>query len=161
MTTSRIPATIDYLVDTFTAAATLGAASPPVAVYDGPVTTQEHAQLSLWVGVDDVDSDSALIAATGEQTWAGLGKQARDELFSVNCVAEAWSGDTGVRAVRTAVYGIVAAVEDIVRTDANLGGTILVTLHGVTGHTLRQNQTSTGAVAQVSFTIACKARIGG
>ena len=40
-TTSRVPATIDYLVAAFTAASTLGAASPPVAVYDGPFLTDD------------------------------------------------------------------------------------------------------------------------
>ena len=43
--TSRVPALIDYLVNAFTAAATIGAASPPVLVFDGPPTTADPAPL--------------------------------------------------------------------------------------------------------------------
>ena len=39
MTTSRVPALIDYLVAEFTTAATLGAATPPVLVFDGQAVT--------------------------------------------------------------------------------------------------------------------------
>ncbi len=159
MATSRIPATLDWLVDAFTAAATLGQATPAVAVYDGPVAQYGAAPLELWVGLDDPDADDAPIGATGEQAWAGIGAMRKDETFQVYCCAVAWSGDTAIRPVRTAAYEIVAAVEDIVRGDASLGGNILVTLNGVTGLALRQMNVDRGAVAQVQFRIDCKARI--
>lgn len=159
MATSRVPATIDWLIDTFTAAATLGQATPAVAVYDGPAARYGEEPLELWVGVDEPDADDAPIAATGEQMWAGLGAMRKDETFQVYCTAVAWSGDAEIRPVRIAAYGIVAAVEDIVRGDASLGGNILVTLHGVTGLALRQTNGPDGAMAQVQFRIDCKARI--
>ena len=157
--TSRVPATLDYLVSTFQAAATLGAASPPVAVYDGPVLTEAPAQLVLWVGMDDPDSEEAPISAESDAQWAALGAQTQNEEFSIHCCAEAWSGDNDVRTVRLAAYGIVAAVETLIRADVNLGGTLPSGWARVTGSQLRQNNVSTGAVARVAFHIDCRARI--
>ena len=157
--TSRIPAVIDYLVTTFTAAATLGAATPPVAVYDGPVVTDAPSQLNLWVGMDDPDSEEAPIGAESESEWGALGALARNEQITVHCVAEAWSGPTDVAAIRTSAFGIVAAVETLLRADVSLGGTLPSGWCEVTGLQLRQNNVETGAVARVSFQINCRARI--
>jgi len=157
MATSRVPATIDYLVSLFTSAATLGQATPPVAVYDGPVVTQAPAQLILFVGMDDPDTEDAPTSATGAQTWAGLGKQAKNEDITVNCVAEAWGGDTDIKQIRDAAYGIVAAAENLLRADVMLGGVFL--FGGIPGTVLRQNQTTSGAVARVTFPVEGQARI--
>lgn len=156
--TSRVPAVLDYLVAAFTAAATLGAATPPVAVYDGPVATDAPEQLTLWVGMDDPDSEDAPAAAESESQWAALGNLAQDEEITVYCVAEAWSGDTDVRTIRLAAYGIVAAVETLLRADATLGGTLPSGWCRVTGRRLRQNNVQTGAAARVAFRIDCWCR---
>jgi hypothetical protein len=158
VTTSRVPALIDYLVATFTAASTLGQANPPVAVYDGPQTTLAPAQLVLWVGLDDPDTDLAPSAAAFEQEWAGLGKQARNEISTIHCVAEAWTGADDISGMRVAAFGIVAAVENIVRTDP-FSGLALFPDPGVTGGELRQNNTTAGAQARVSFQIVFKSRL--
>jgi hypothetical protein len=157
--TSRVPAVIDYLVTTFTAATTLGAAASPVSVYDGPVVTETPAQLTLWVGMDDPDSEEAPVGAESESQWAALGAMARDEEISVHCVAEAWSGDTDVKATRLAAYGIVAAVETLLRADASLGGVLPSGWCEVTRMQLRQNNVPQGAVARVAFQVVCRARI--
>ena len=61
--TSRIPALISYLVGLFQGSALLGAASPPVTVFDGPPTTALDAPLKLFVGLTDPDSTAAESAA--------------------------------------------------------------------------------------------------
>src|SRR6266566_3574270 len=157
--TSRVPATLDYLVTTFTAAATLGAATPPVAVFDGPVLTEAPAELVLWVGMGDPDSEEGQVAADSAAEWAALGAQAQNEEFSIHCVAEAWGGADDVKAIRLAAYGIVAAVETLLRADVSLGGTLPSGQARVTGSQLRQNNVQTGAVARVAFDINCRARI--
>ena len=159
MTTSKVPAIIDYLVTTFTAASTLGAATPPVTVYDGPVTAATEAPLVLWVGLDDPDTDQvAPSAAAAQQEWAGLGKLGRNEISTIHCVAEAWTGADDIRSMRVAAFAIVAAVEDIVRTDP-FSGLALFPDPGVTGLELRQNNTTAGSQARVSFQIAFKSRL--
>lgn len=148
---SRVPSVLDYLVATFTAAATLGAATPPVTVYDGPATTEDAAQLVLWVGLDDPDADGAPLAAESTRQWAGLASQS--ESIVVYCAAEAWSGADSVSAYRVAAYGIVAAVETLVRADTTgFGGNGMAANPGVTGAQLRQNNAS-GAQARVTFQI--------
>lgn len=159
--TSRVPAVIDYLVTLFQGAATLGQATPPVNIIDGPAATADPGPLALWVGVDDITSDDPA-AADSTQAWAGLGHQARNEQLTVYCVAQAWSGSDDIRPLRTAVYGITSAVEDLIRDDASLGGTVSTPGNAaVTSGQLRQPPVARGRAARVHFAITAQARIGG
>lgn len=160
--TSRIPALIDYLVTLFTSASTLGGATPPVTVYDGPPTTALDAPLKLYVGLSDPDSEGAEPAADSVQEWAGIGRQARNESITIHCCAEAWSGVDTIQVVRLSVTGIAAAVEAVMQADTTqFGGLVLFPAPGITGLVLSQNNTSTGAIARVSFDLIFKSRIGG
>lgn len=160
--TSRVPALIDYLVALFTNDATLGAATPPVAVYDGPVTTEANSQLVLYVGLSDPDAEGAQAAADFTQEWAAIGRQGRNETTTVHCCAEAWSGTDALKTVRLAVYGITAAVETLLQADSTqFGGNVLFPAPGFAAGSLVQNNTTTGAVARVPFDLIFKSRIGG
>lgn len=162
VTTSRIPAVIDYLVSACTAAATIGAATPPVSVIDGPMVTADPGPLALWIGVDDIDPGATPAAASGSQDWAGLGRMARNEQLTIHCVAQAWSGNDDVRSLRVAAAGIVSAVEDLVRADVSLGGTVSTPGNaGVTAAEWRQGPSTRGMAVRVVFEITAQARIGG
>lgn len=158
--TSRLPALIDYLVALFDGAATIGQATPPVTVFDGPPTTLLDSQLTLYVGLSDPESDGPEAAGDSQQTWAALGRRARDEEVTIHCCAVAWSGVDDIATARTAATGIVAAVEVVCQAD-NFGGLVLFPDPGITGLALTQNNTSRGAIAQVTFDLIFKSRIGG
>jgi hypothetical protein len=166
MTTSRVPQVIDYLVTLFQDAATLGQATSPVNVLDGPVVTADPGPLTLWVGVDDIDpSNTGPLAASSSQQWQpGLGRADRTETLSVYCTAQAWSGSDDVRVLRVAACAISAAAEDLVRADPSLGGTLPgVTDAVVTAGELRQGPELSGGrgmAARVTFTIDATAIIG-
>jgi hypothetical protein len=150
---SKVPALIDWLVTAFTASAALGAATPPVAVYDGPATTSANDKLLLWVGLQDPDNPGPDEAATFEQARSDLGQSTRDELSIIRCTAEAWGG-MDARTVRVAVFGIVAAAEAIIRGDTtNFGGNAALAAPGVTGGVLLQNNPAEGNVARVTFDV--------
>lgn len=160
--TSRVPALIDYLVALFTNAATIGQAAPPVTVFDGPVTTGLDPQLALWVGLPDPDNPAAETAADFTQEWAALGLLGRNEIITVHCCAQAWSGADDVRTVRLAVTGITAAVEALMQADATqFGGNVLYPAPGFTSGSLSQNNTDRGAIARIPFDLTFKSRIGG
>jgi hypothetical protein len=121
MATSAIPTVLDHLVALFTAAPGLGAATPPVAIVDGPMPSSGPLPLALWVGVEDV-----IAAATGAVTTAAdnqeqridFGGVSRAEDITVYCVAGAYSGGSGgFKALRASVAGITAAVETAVQAD--------------------------------------------
>lgn len=158
MGTSAIPNAIGWLVDTCSAADTLGLADPAVLVVDGPEVYDDSAPLVLWIGVDNPDVNVS-DGSSETQTWAGLGALRKNEQLSIPCAARAWNGTNDIRSARAAVFGILAAVENIVRSSANLGGTVLVTLPGVTNVRLRQASTPKGVLADVLFSIDAKARI--
>ena len=160
--TSRVPGLIDYLIALFTSAPTLGQATPPVTVYDGPVTTEASDPLVLYVGLSDPDNEGAQPAADFTQEWGGIGRQARNETTTVHCCAEAWSGTDDLKTVRTAVYGITAAVEALLQADSTqFGGNVLYPASGFAAGQLVQNNTQQGAVARVPFDLIFKSRIGG
>lgn len=159
--TSRIPALLDYLVNLFTSAATLGQATPPVTVYDGPPTAGLDAPLKLFIGLTDPDNPGAEAAAESVQSWAALGRLGRDEMITVHCAAEAWAGTDDMRTVRVSATGIVAAVEQVMQADTTqFGGNVLFPAPGIAAIALVQNNTQTGAVARVLFDLIFKSRIG-
>lgn len=161
--TSRVPAAIDYLVPLFAGAATLGQATPPINVIDGPGVTADPGPLALWVGVSDIDPGAGLKdTASSAQQWAGLGRMARNEDLTVYCVAQAQSGSDDVRVLRLAVAAIVTAVENLVRGDASLGGVVSTPGNaGVTSAQWQQGPTPRGMAARVTLEITAQARIGG
>ena len=161
-TTSRLPALMDYLVNLFTNASTLGQATPAVTVYDGPPTTALDAQLKLFVGLHDPDSGSAEEAGGFTQSWAALGRLGRDEMVTIHCCAEAWAGTDDLKTVRLSVTGIVAAVEVLMQADTTqFGGNAQFPDPGITAGVLMQNNTQQGAVARLAFDLIFKCRIGG
>jgi hypothetical protein len=151
VTTSRVPVLLDYLVGLFQNAPTLGTASPPVAVYDGPPTTRAPAQLVLYVGLTDPDSEDAEEAAVWTQTRIGLAAGRREDT-TIRCAAEAWSGDDTISAVRHSASAIVAAVETLVRANGDqFGGNATFVPADAASYTLTQNNTSTGAICRITF----------
>jgi hypothetical protein len=160
--TSRVPALIDYLVSLFQGASTLGAATPPVTVYDGPQTTRAPAQLVLWVGLSDPDSEQPEPAAEAVQGWAALGRRGRDQQVTIHCCAEAWSGADTIQTVRLAVAGITSAVETLMQADTTgFGGNALYPDPGYTNEAWLQNNPTEGVIARVAFDLIFKSRIGG
>lgn len=160
--TSRAPALIAYLVALFTNDPTLGQATPPVTVYDGPVTTGLDAPLKLFVGLADPDNEAAELGSESQQSWAALGRLARDETVTIHCVAEAWSGVDDVATVRAQLTAITAAVEALMQADTTqFGGNVLFPDPGFTTGALSQNNTSKGVIARQVFDLTFRCRIGG
>ena len=161
--TTRLPPLIDYLVALFTADPTIGTATPPVTVFDGPAVTGLDAFLKLYIGLTDPDNTSTAEPAGGSvQEWAALGRRGRSETVTIKCCAEAWSGfestptatasASGIQTVRLAAYGIVAAVETLMQADTTqFGGNVLYPAPGVTNQALLQNSTTAGVIARVTF----------
>lgn len=160
--TSRVPALIDYLFNLFNTDPTIGQATPPVTVYDGPPTSALDPGLKLFVGLTNPDSTTVDPAADSTQAWASIGRRGRDEMITIHCAAEAWSGSDTIQAVRLSVYGIVSAVETLMQADTTqFGGNVLFPDPGLTQTALLQNNTTTGAIARVTFDLIFKSRIGG
>lgn len=156
-----LPDVIDALVTMAKEWPTLGNSvedGTTVMVYDGPETIRSTSRRTLYVGIDDPDTDNAPIAAEVEQQYVGLGSP-REEEGNVFLTAEAWSGSTNVREIRNAAFGIVAEVAKMVRADATLRGTVQPGWAQVGRFQLRQNNVDTGAVARVTFQVIYKGRI--
>ena len=159
--TSRLPALIDYLIALFTNAATLGQATPKVAVYDGQVITADPESLILWVGMSDPSVPNQQ-AASFTQEWAALGRRGRNETVTIHCCAVAWGGGDSLAVQRVAVFGIVAAVEALMQADSTqFGGNTLYPAPGMTAGALTQLATDRGPAARVAFDLTFKNRIGG
>lgn len=158
--TTNAPALIDWLVNAFSNAVTLGGPvvsgtqTGPVTVFDGPRVTGLDPFLKLYVGLADPDNEGIEPAATITQKRDDLGRLARTEQTDINCCAEAWSGDTDIQAVRLAASGILAAAEQIIRADTTNSGGLAQATPGLSAGGLLQNNTAGGAIARWSFTIS-------
>lgn len=154
MTTSVVFDLIDELVSRFTTALS------GVKVYDGYLVSDDPGDF-LMVGVEDPNSDQGATSAEGQQQWADLGANRRNETGTVTCVALSWNGNGDQAAARAAVKAITDAVEADLRSDPNLGGVVpglMWTGYGTRTQFL-QNQNQQGAEAAVIFEVAFKARI--
>lgn len=155
MATSRVPAAVDALL------AILGAAPglDGVLVLDGPPWQNLTSPERIYVGWQPSESPAVTLA----QDFNAAGARTRDEEFTINCYAEAWSGGTDMQPQRARVFELVAVVEDALRaTDAapeapTLNGTVLWA--HITSGDLAQDQTTDGARAGLPFAVSCRARI--
>jgi hypothetical protein len=168
MSTSAVPYLIDYLVATSKANVNLGArAVNPVTIQDSVSAVDDWPQFQLWIGVDDQwllnpTANPFVTSATTTQQWIGIGARHREEIVTLKCAADSWSGDgeTAASLARLQAYGIMSAFEDMTRNDANAGGNVLFTDPGVTNTSLYQGQINVGSRAIVGFDFVCLARIG-
>ena len=150
MTTSRIPAVIDALVSTLTAALT------GVKVYDGQWVTAPNTTASFITVGWTPDGEGP----TGQQTWAGIGNRARNEQIDIPCYADAYSGSTDTKTRRDAALTLMASAENAVRTDPTLGGVLISPgLAEIGTYSLREEQTESGLEVGVVFHITARARI--
>ena len=121
MTTTVVPDMLDHLVALFRNAATIGGATPPVTVMDGPFPSSGPIPLALWVGVEDI-----VAIEQNDPTQAGDSQKQRDDMamgvretLTVPCVAAAWIGNVqaGFSGLRASVATVVKAVETVVLAD--------------------------------------------
>jgi hypothetical protein len=164
---------MDYLITLFTNAPTLGGATPPVTIFDGPAVTGLDAFLKLYVGLTDPDNiANGEPGATSQQTWGALGRFGRNEQVTIHCCAEAWSGyegtpttaeaTSGIQTMRLAATGITAAVEALMQADTTqFGGNVLMPDPGLTNVSLPQTSTTAGILVRQTFDLIFRCRIGG
>lgn len=157
MATTALFDIIDALFDAATAAL------PDVKVFDGFQLTNDPGPDILMIGVDDGQSTAAAssVDATQEQATAGT-PRSRNDKGSINCWALSWTGNASPKDARDSVQAILAAVENMLRVDPQLGiprpnGQVLVIQ--VNNIKLMQDQEGSGAEALVTFTVDYEARI--
>jgi hypothetical protein len=154
-TTSRIPAACDALIALVTAS--IGSSTN---VVDGPPLAWDNIQLPtgavgedrfLFVGARPDDENPI----EGDQDFNAAGAVSRDETFTVWCTAFVWGGDQVMKTRRDDAFGIVAAVEQAIRTDPSLAGAVLYSrMSGVQSAIGRQ--TEDGTDMTVVFAVACR-----
>ncbi len=152
MATSVVPALIDALVSAADAALT------SVQVFDGFGVTEDPGDF-LMIGVEDPDSRDAAFSADTRQSWANANYTARDEEGDIVCAALSWNGDDNQKAARDAVYATAAALENLLRANADLDvDGVLWTSFGSSSQ-LTQARDGSGALALLVFRIHFRARL--
>jgi hypothetical protein len=141
---SAVPGVITALV------AATETALPSVSVVDGPVGA-----LSLRPDVIVIGSGPPVTSADARQELTGLSLRA-DETFTIHCLASCISGNTTMAELRDRAYGLVAAIQQILRADVTLRGTCDQIRLG-SELTLVLDQTKAGAVAEVAFDVTGRA----
>lgn len=159
---SSIPRAIDGLVALCTAASGTGGLLDGVTIVDGPSVTAPSDQLLLYIADTPVSGGAGVF---GTQDFATMPARERDETYSILCTAYARSGDTVMKTERDRAFGVMAAVEKLVRpgypgSDITLGGA--VQWCSVSGRILYgPGQSQSGAVVRLTFEVVCRERLSG
>jgi hypothetical protein len=159
ITTSSIPAALDNLLTTTTAAF-----GTTAHVFDGAPAADTELFLNdrVWIGYSPINPD--LPAVTGDQDFAALGARSRNETFAIVCAVEHWDGSGTFSALRAGAFGLLRQVETLLRGtggnpgDCTLGRTVLFAgLSG--GIEVHQAETPNGPTVLIQFHISCRARL--
>lgn len=157
MGTSVIPQLIDALVSNLTTSLS----ASPVLVIDGYGTDDDPADF-LMIGIDDpTASGPTASASAGQKPGPMATTRPRDQEGQVWCAAYSWNGNGNQKQARDAAYTYMAAVENLLRTNPNLGiaaGGYFVAQMGA-DERLMQNQDQNGAEAGLIFSVKFEARI--
>ena len=143
MATSTIPAALDGILAGLRAAAALTG----VTIFDGQPTTDDDPDF-IAIGFGD-DLGAAVV---GQQKPAALGNLRREETYEINCEVSSWLGDAVMKTVRDRAFTNLAAIENVVRNDGTLAGTVTFGDFGRSFQVI-QVQTVQGAVCSIRFTI--------
>ncbi|HEY3650459.1 MAG TPA: hypothetical protein VGL33_21025 [Streptosporangiaceae bacterium] len=144
---SQVPDALAALLAAFRAAPALAGAD----VRDGPVVTGSAALEAVLVGWYGQAADQ--LAADATVSPEVFGDADDRELFTLRCATLVLDGQNDMTAARTRAYALLAACGAVVRADRTLSGTVGDSHIGT--HALRQEQRPDGAVATVTFTVAC------
>lgn len=104
----------------------------------------------LSVGYDGGEDGAAI---DGLITPEGYGVRPDREQFTVTCFIEVANGADDMRAARTRAFELLSLASEALTADRKLGG--LVMEAHVQGVSLNQQQTDTGALARLLFTVDC------
>lgn len=152
MATSSIPAAIDWLVSN---ARGLSALAAPAAVYDG--WPDGRADTALVVGMTPDDPE------TGDTpVWAQVGANTTWEQVSVPCVIWAYRGGSNMKTARDAAFGVLDAMDGMLRTDPTLGGSVRSGAALLTSVRVMQTdgalEAGDGRMCEIRFEIVYKSR---
>ena len=143
--TSTQPAAIANLVTSLQASADLAG----VPVKDGPVVSGETLTELIVVGFDG----EAGAAVEGSLTYEGMTISPSRENYTISGVAQVLRGGGDIAVARKRAYELLAAIGGELARDKTLGGVVMsATLGDVS---LSQTQSPKGAVASVTFGVAC------
>ena len=146
--TSRLPAAIDALLDTFGAV---------TQAYDGPEALPQvwPDELVIVGGTEDPDDDTA----SASYEWAGLGAKKRNESGEITCALVVQRGDIDVKANRDRAFAVMADLEAAVVIDPTLGGAVTSGWFLPSSVTYSQRQNDRGSFARIVLTVSYQSRI--
>jgi hypothetical protein len=125
-------------------------------VVDGPQVDSEPVNDRLFVGFNGDTPDEYNEGATAVQSRMAF-QRVKQEDGQITCAVVSRSGDSDIPATRLRAYGYVAAAEDALRLDPQLGGLVMDSF--VSDHRYSPVQTQQGAKVRVVFTVTYKGQI--
>lgn len=146
MSTPKFGAVIDALVE-------LASTTSAGEVYDGPQATAEYPESFVVIGgTEDPDDEPSSF----NQDWNGLGARTKVEEGEVNCAILVGTGNTasGAKPSRDRALAILTEIEDKVRLDPTLGGTLAGGWAQVSAGRFVQRINSQGIYVRVVFTVS-------
>lgn len=152
-TTSRLPAVIDALIETFGTVTDL-------TVFDGPefsLTEDAVGEFVIVGGNGDRSAESGSLA----QTWAGMGHHSRNEEGGVDCALVVQTGDSVIKTSRDRVFVLLGELETALVADPTLGGAVMAGWMLPLSASIEAEENGLGSYVRLSFTISYRSRLEG
>lgn len=155
--TSQIAAAIDALLGLCRASPGLA----DVSIFDGPHVVSGELTRGDKLFIGDTLGDEP--SAESEQSFAALGRGARDEDILIRAAIETTGGEPDMKPRRDRAMALLGEVEMLLRqgqpgADPRLGGAVLWS-HVSGPISLSQRQTDMGAQVELGFVVAARARL--
>jgi hypothetical protein len=126
-----------------------------VQVVDGPQANSDPSPDWLFVGFDGLEDSNGSGADVQQSLMAFAKPKFEDGLVTCAIIAERGEPDT--IAARSRAYAILAAAEDLLRLNMQLGGLVMHAF--VSSHQYFPFQTTSGAAVRIVFTVTYKGQI--
>jgi hypothetical protein len=153
MATSALPAFTQAVITALQGASSLTG----VRIFDGIEIDNSYPGDAIAIGHDGNSESDEVNAGSIRQEYKQLGAISKFEEGQINCWLWSFNGASDLTSRRVAAFNLLAAVENVVRSDVSFGGVVMYSAME-TGN-VSYRQTVQGAGVAVSFTLTYKAKI--
>jgi len=149
--TTKYPTMIDKVI------AALGAASSlsGVRVFDGAEVDESYPGNAIAIGHDGSIGDTEMQVGNIRNTPLDF-SDVHEESGTINCSLWAWSGTTSFKSSRVAAFGLLSAVDSVIRTDPTFSGTCFYSW--LESNSVVYRQTTAGSAVVLNFNIVYTAQ---
>lgn len=149
--TTKYPTMIDKIITALGAASSLAG----VRIFDGAEVDESYPGNAIAIGHDGSVGDTEMQVGNIRNTPLDF-SDVHEESGTINCSLWAWSGETSFKNSRIAAFGLLSAVDTVIRADSTFSGTCFYSW--LESNSVVYRQTTAGSAVVLNFNIVYTAQ---